>query len=64
MQSVKEGEVMKKNTFILKYEFKDNSTHRIVKFSQKGNIELGTRASWLSDKSLKRRKTNLVFTIN
>ena len=49
-----------KNSIISKYELNDNSTHRIVKFLQKGNIELGTRVSLLSDKSLKRKKTNFV----
>ena len=44
---------------MLKYELKDKSTHRIVKFLQKGNIELGIRVSLLSDKSLKKRKANL-----
>ena len=48
-------------SIISKYELNDNSTHRIFKFLQKGNIELGTRVSLLSDKSLKRRKTNLVL---
>ena len=45
------------SSVISEYALKDNSTHRIVKFLQKGNIQLGTRVSWLSDKSLKQRKT-------
>ena len=49
------------NSIIFKYELNDNSTHRIVRFLQKRNIELGTRVSLLSDKSLKQRKTNLVL---
>ena len=47
---------------ISKYALNDNSTHRIAKFLQKGNI--GTRVRLLSDKSMKQRKTYIVLYTN
>ena len=70
-QSDKEGEATKNITRQSAQQFyhfriwiKFKRITLLTEFSsscRKKNVELGTRVSWLSDKSLKQRKTNLVL---